>query len=193
MPRFRRDTRTTVNVGPADAYINLLTPPTSWAYHLAESTFVTAFKVMNAESFDQIRELVENDMYLLHLDMDTFDVLEKKGDIKRLKERLIVNFYCYCLHKHYIKEVRRRGRKGDRLQNFFNEVTPEPINAWELADKHALEYTTIKNHRRFDPYPDRGITKIKNKKIFRQPVDGKNNIFIPISTAADRTVIAATP
>jgi len=153
--------------------IDLLVPVTHHAASLSEHIIRRALLMLDAKTFDEIYGVVDGDIYSFFLDMETYRELEENGDMDLLKERLIVHFYSRNLHKHYVDSVhRKKGRKGDKLRRFFKAVTTEPKHVLDLAEEYELEYTTVKNHRRFDPYPERGITKIKNWMIFRQPVDG---------------------
>ena len=162
-------------VGPGIAEmpeINLLNSISEQAYEFGVSAIIRANAVLNAETFEEVYEAVDEDIRSYWIDMDTYKRIEERGDINLLKERLIIHFYSYIIHKNYIEEVRVRGPKGDKLKSFFKAITSDPQDVDFLCDKYGLETTTVKNHRRFDPYPERGITKIKNAKIFRQPVDG---------------------
>ena len=150
--------------------INLRNSISEHAYDFGVSAINDAHAVMNAETFEEIYSVVDGDIRSFWIDMDTYNSVEKEGDIELLKERLIIHFYSYIIHKNYTEEVRIRGPKSDKLRRFFKALTNEPQDAGVLADEYGLEDSTIKNHRRFDPYPERGITKIKNGKIFRQPV-----------------------
>ena len=157
-----------------EANINLLPPVTKYAQEFSSEVIINAYNVIQAKTFDEIRTLIESAEYTVPtLDWSTFETLEQNGDLQMLKERLIVHFYTYTLYKHYLNDIPRSGPKNGRLLRFFDAVTSEPVKVWDLADKYYLEHTTVKNHRRFDPFSEeRGITKIKNGKIFRQPVDG---------------------
>ena len=158
---------------PDSPRINLLKPVTKNAYSMALHIFNRASEMLNAETFDEIYATVHEDIYWYYLDVDSYRQLEEHGNIELLKERLLVHFYSENLHLHYLDSVTRvKGRKGDKLQRFFQAVTTEPKHVWDLIEQYDLKISTVKNHRRFDPYPERGITKIKDWMIFRQPVDG---------------------
>jgi len=93
--------------------------------------------------------------------------------IELLKRQLIVNVVGKNIRELYISKKSTRGPKGDKLKQFFNAITSDPQDVEFLCEKYGIApETTAKNHRRFDMFTERGITKIKNRKIFRQPVDG---------------------
>ena len=166
---FKRGKEVVVSAPPK---IDLSKPIDDFDYDFCSHLFIQANEMLNAESFEEIFEIVDSNIYSYDLNLEAYRQVEEKGDIQLLKEKLIVHFYSFNLQKFYVGQVRRRGRKGNRLNRFFEAITTVPRDAYDLADELELEYTTIKNHRRFDMYPERGITKIKNGKIFRQPVDG---------------------
>jgi hypothetical protein len=163
---FKRDKIAGVSEPPR---IDLCKPIDDFDYKMCELIFSKATNMLKAETFDEIYAIVDADIFSYYIDLDSYRQLEEKGDIQLLKEKLTVHYYAFNVQKFYTNQIRRRGRKGNRLNRFFEAITTVPRDAFDLADELELEYTTIKNHRRFDMYPERGITKIKNGKIFRQP------------------------
>jgi hypothetical protein len=172
MNDFRTSKEVGTDLWPNMPKINLKHPITEAGYVFCMSAIVRANEVLNAETFEEVYKIVDEDIYSYFVDMDTYKVVEDYGDLELLKERLLIHFYSYIIHTNYTGEIRVRGPKGDRMKRFFNAVTAEPQDAGFLAEKCELKYSVVKNHRRFDTFPERGLTKIKNGDIFRQPVDG---------------------
>lgn len=92
---------------------------------------------------------------------------EEISNLATLKERLIVHIVARRIKEILHKEQSIRGPKSDRMRRFFNELTTEHQDIFDVMELYGLSYNTIKNHRRYDLFPERGITKIKNDKIFR--------------------------
>lgn len=132
-----------------------------------------AHKVLNAKSIDELDDIVWSTRYSNYIDESTYDRME--DDINILKDRLIVNYYAHLIHSYYMEDARVTGPKSDRLRQMFNAITNEPQDAYDLADHHYIAYSTLKNHKRYDPYPERGLTKIKNGMIFRLPIEDNEN------------------
>ena len=122
--------------------------------------------VLTSDTKEQLAEVVFDKLcpLWLLLDKKQFDEID---DVEVLKERILV----YVVGKRFAdihrKENSRKGPKTDRLRRFFNAISNEPVNAVLLAEQFLIMETTLKNHRRYDVYPERGLTKIKNGKIFR--------------------------
>ena len=127
-----------------------------------------AYEVLNASTVEEIDSIVSSLGNNL-IDMESYKKVS--DDIDELKDRLIVHYCSYLIHLNFVGNLQVRGPKGDKIKKFFDAITNDPQDSFDLSDEYGLEYSIVKNHRRFDPYPERGITKIKNGKIFRQPID----------------------
>ena len=87
---------------------------------------------------------------------------------------MIVNVISKQIKDWYSHDRSIRGSKGDRFLKFFDVVDEEPKDWRELAAEYFLEDLTIKNHRRFDPYPERGVTKTKNGRFLVRLLSPQN-------------------
>lgn len=124
----------------------------------------------------QVTRMIRN-----RIDFNDFDQVR---EIKTLKERLIVNVIGAEINQVYRRNTAKRGPKGDNIERFFDAITQVPQNHDDILMEHTilLSYDVIRQHRRYDPYgknapkeEQRGITKIKNGMIFRQPIKDNEN------------------
>jgi len=98
------------------------------------------------------------------IDMGSF---ERVDDLDLLKQRILVNVIGYRMHLKYTSVKSATGPKSDRLRRFFDSITNDPQDVYDLADQFQLAYSVIKQHKRYDTFPERGQTKIKKGMIFR--------------------------
>lgn len=128
-----------------------------------------AVDIYAADTEEELIEVLKNGQAQLIDDIHP-DSLRKLGDIEMVNEK-IVYWICGSLISDTYKNIRRRGRKSNNIKGFFNKVTNVPIDPDELQERYGcyLSPNVIKQHKRYDTYPERGLTKIKNGMIFRLP------------------------
>jgi hypothetical protein len=126
--------------------------------------------VFTSETKEQLADVVFDTVCptWLMIDRKQFDEID---DVEVLKERILVHLVSKKLADIHRKENSRKGPKTDRLRRFFDAIKNEPVNAVQLAEQFFIMETTLKNHRRYDVYPERGLTKITKGMIFRLPLD----------------------
>ena len=137
-------------------------------YRTIKREIEDAYGVITADTFDEIDEIVGT-KNILNIAVNEEEYREV-SDIEHMKSILVTNLYARLISHLYHQTLQPKGPKSDRLRRFFRAITTEPQDSYDLADRHYIAYTTLKNHRRYDPFPEKGITKIKDGKIYRQPV-----------------------
>ena len=130
-----------------------------------------ANKIINCKSKDELRTIVLEGRSVMRqlVDAETFEAVE---DFKELQQRLLVKLAGKKIHYFVVKEITTKGPKGNNITRFFDEVTEQPQDPYDIMDEYSchLSPNTIKNHKRYDPFREsRGFTKIKNGMIFRLP------------------------
>lgn len=124
------------------------------------------FQVMHANTKDDLSKIVLDKL------SPTWLLIDKKqynsiNDVEILKNRILVHIIGKRINEIINQERSVPGPKSDRIRMFFNELTTEAIEIEYVIEHYKLSSNTLKNHRRYDLFPERGLTKIKNKKIFR--------------------------
>ena len=137
-------------------------------YGVIKREIEDAYGVITADSLEEIDEIVGT-KNILNIAVNEKEYREI-SDIEHMKSVLVTNLYARLISHLYHQTLQSKGPKSNRLRMFFRAITTEPQDSYDLADRYHIAYTTLKNHRRFDPFPEKGITKINNGKIYRQPV-----------------------
>lgn len=97
-----------------------------------------------------------------------------------LKEKLLVHLVAKKISHYYKMEAyhkRRDGTASDRKRMFFDMITEEPKDFYELLEVCNVSENTVKNVTRHDPFPERGRVRIKTDRltkermVFRLPPD----------------------
>jgi len=114
---------------------------------------------------EEVKDLLKRTLTWKQVDTRSFEMLD---DLTLLKERLMFFWIAENIHKHYTKEANRPGPRGDRLRRVFESIDETPIHYLDLAEKFNISKNTLKQHRRFDTCPERGITQIQKGMITRK-------------------------
>ena len=54
------------------------------------------------------------------------------------------------------------GRGTDQIAKAFNEIGYDEVLVTSLIDKYGISRYVINQQKRFDPYPERGVVRLKN-------------------------------
>lgn len=132
-----------------------------------ESLYVLASQITGASRWPRLDKVLK----------DNNKVLTKQWDIEKLKKyygnapggyvspeakvRVLSDpAFSYLVAFHADK----RFLRGDKYRKVFDDVTETPIEVDDLIEKHKIGLHVINQHKRYDPFPDRG--KIFTKKKF---------------------------
>ena len=124
------------------------------------------YQIMQATSKDELSNIVLDKL------SPTWLIIDKKqynriDDFETLKNRILVHVIGKRINQIINQERSVPGPKSDRIKKFFDELTTEPMDVDYVIERYNLASNTIKNHRRYDLFPERGLTKIKKQQIFR--------------------------
>ena len=81
-----------------------------------------------------------------------------------------------------IDKKRGRGRKGTKIRDAYNSITHEPVNLNQFLEKHDVSENIMKQHSRFDPFPERGKVRTRSvggvKMIWRDQPTDEDQLYI---------------
>jgi len=122
---------------------------------------------------EEVKDLLKRTRTWKRVDTRAFEMTD---DLTLLKERLMFYWIAENIHKYYTKEASRPGPRGDRLRRMFESINETPVHYLDVADKFNISRNILKQHRRYDTCPDRGITQIQKGMITRKkPQASKRN------------------
>ncbi len=81
------------------------------------------------------------------------------------KETLLNDLYRKLREEHGVlpAKPKKPGRKGSKIRNAYDAITSDPQSFDDLLEKFDVSINTMRQHKRFDPFPERG--KIHTKTI----------------------------
>ena len=81
------------------------------------------------------------------------------------KEQLLNDLYRQLTEHHGVlpTKPKKPGRKGSKIRDAYNAITTEPQSFEDLLKTFDVSINTMRQHGRFDPFPERG--KIHTKTI----------------------------
>lgn len=96
---------------------------------------------------------------------ESVHVIESNKYSVQEKEQRLIDLYKQLVDIHGIIEPKpkKRGRKGTKIQDAYHAVTYTPQSLDDLLQKFDVSTAAMKQHKRFDPFPERG--KIHTKTI----------------------------
>ena len=134
-----------------------------------------AYEIMFTHNASALAELVEDEELVIHKHID-FDQYELIHNVEPLIQQLVMNIILPELAKLHAKGSSVRGPKSNRIRQFFDVLTTEPMDMFEVEEYYGLSQGTLKNHRKYDPFKERGLTVTKNYMIYRLPIDNEDEI-----------------
>jgi len=122
-------------------------------------------RLIDCNSKEEVKDLLKSTRVWKRVDTRAF---EKIDNLTLLKERLMFYWIAENIHKHYTKEASRPGPRGDRLRRMFESIDETPIHFRDVAEEFSISINILKQHRRFDTCPEKGITQIQKGMITRK-------------------------
>jgi len=143
-------------------------------YQEVQQWMFIAYEIMFTDNSQTLEEFVYDEELPLFKFID-FDQYEAIHNVEPLIQQIVMNVILPELAKLQVKGSSVRGPKSDRIRQFFDNLTTVPMDMFEVEEYYGLSQGTLKNHRRHDPFKDRGLTATKKYKIFRLPIkDGSD-------------------
>ncbi len=92
-------------------------------------------------------------------------VIESKKYSDQEKKQLLTDLYRELteLHGELPSKPKKPGRKSTKIRDAYDAITNEPQSLNDLLTKFDVSMGAMKQHKRFDPFPERG--KIHTKTI----------------------------
>lgn len=63
-----------------------------------------------------------------------------------------------------VHELKKRGRKGDKIITAFQSIPEQPIPAEQFATDHGVSLAVLRQSKRFDRCPERGTIHVKKDR-----------------------------
>jgi hypothetical protein len=89
---------------------------------------------------------------------------EKEQRLADLYRRLV------DIHGALPSKPKKPGRKGTRIRDAFDVITTEAQSLDDLLERFGVSLATIRQHKRFDPFPERG-------KIHTRTIAGRRMVW----------------
>lgn len=134
-------------------------------------------KIANAEEWEDLEALLKDRKLPLQKrwDIETLKQLSKEN-IDSAKDMLLFDVVFRELHRTYrhrkLDTTNKKKRCG-KIANVFNVIDTKKRDFHKLQIKYDVGINILIQHKRFDPYPERGKIKTGTingiKRIWREP------------------------
>jgi len=91
-------------------------------------------------------------------------VIESSKYSDEEKEQQLDDLYKQLVNIHGQPQPKpsKRGRKGTKIHDAYDSITTTPQNLDDLLQKFDVSIGAMRQHKRFDPFPERGKIHTKN-------------------------------
>lgn len=89
---------------------------------------------------------------------EAIQVIESNKYSAKEKEKRLFDLYTKLVNEYGViqPKTRKRGRKGTKIHDAYDSITSTPQNLDDLLQKFDISIATMRQHKRFDPFPERG-------------------------------------